>query len=220
MHIFTIMYLMGLLLGIGFYALTFFFSQVLNYKKRALIVGLIGVATLVGSLIIGGFSGMPFGLLSLGILTIFSLIAILGKTVLLQKLIFTIIVLFVVSFGVFTFLNKPDYWIINKTNENTYGEIEEYLEKLEKNPKMRGYNILTISEGNKAVILSLGEEMAGNNIEVLNVEEQTEKTIISVRTFYNKSTENNPSIIIGLDRIKSNIEIRDTNGTLYQNISN
>jgi hypothetical protein len=58
--------------------------------------------------------------------------------------------------------------------------------------------------------------MTGDNIEVLDVDEINGKTVIYVRSFYNKSTEKNPTIVIGLDRLKSEIEIRDTDGTLYE----
>ncbi|WP_203364540.1 hypothetical protein [Bacillus sp. REN10] len=60
--------------------------------------------------------------------------------------------------------------------------------------------------------------MAGNNIEVLDVTEDGDTTEIKVRTFYNESSEKNPTIVIGLDRVQSEIVIMDTNGTIYEQV--
>ncbi|TDL78551.1 hypothetical protein [Peribacillus frigoritolerans] len=218
MNIFIIMYLVGLLTGIGFYALTHFFSKEMNYKKRISIVAIIGMLAAVGSSVMSGFKGMPFILLSIGIFTIPVLIIVLGKKPLSRKFIFTIIVLFVAGAFTFSALNKTDYWIIKKTNRDAAAgdEIDAYLNEVQNNSDIRGYKIFNINEDDKAIILSLGEEMSGDNIEVLDVDEINGKTVIYVRSFYNKSPEKNPTIVIGLDRLKSEIEIRDTDGTLYE----
>jgi hypothetical protein len=68
----------------------------------------------------------------------------------------------------------------------------------------------------KTVILSLGKEMAGDNIEVLEVKEDGNTTVIKVRTFYNRSDEKNPFIVVGLDRVQSDVVIEDTNGTVFK----
>ncbi|MEH7402926.1 hypothetical protein V7148_18300 [Gottfriedia acidiceleris] len=52
--------------------------------------------------------------------------------------------------------------------------------------------------------------MTGNNIEVLDVEESGDTTHIKIRTFQNKSIEKNPVIVMGLDRLQSEILITDT----------
>jgi hypothetical protein len=173
--------------------------------------------TAIGSLLIGGFKGMPLGVLSVGILTISFLMFIFIRKPLWLKYLFTTIVLLIACSFTFHFLDKVDYWIIKK--EKTYvgdNELYSYLDEIQNDTTIRGYKIFNISEGNKAVVLSLGGGMSGDNIEVLDVEEQNEKTVIRVRSFYNQSTEKNPTIIIGLDRIKSQVEIIDTDGTLYK----
>ncbi|HHY71966.1 MAG TPA: hypothetical protein GX497_01820 [Bacillus bacterium] len=219
MHLFTVMYFAGLLIGIGFYALTFFFSKEIDYRKRISIVAVIGTVVLAGSLVIGGFRGMPFGVLSVGILTISILLVIFGKKSLLRKSIFTIIVLFVAGSFAFSALNKTDYWIISKKHKGAIDEISRYLNKVQSDTTISGYKIFDINEGSKAVILSLGKDKAGDNIEVLNIKEISGKTVIYIRTFYNKSEEKNPMIIIGLDRVMPEVEIRDTDGTLYDKAS-
>lgn len=112
---FVYMYLIGLLIGLGLYALTYLFVKEMENKKRVFVVVTFGVLTLVGSLtVIGGFEGMPFGVLSLGILTISILLAFFGAHPLWRKSVYTFVILFVISYSTFMYLNKVDYWIVKK----------------------------------------------------------------------------------------------------------
>jgi len=211
------MFLIGLLIGLGVYALSYLFVKEMENKVRVSVVAMIGVLILIGSFtVIGGFEGMPFGVLSLGILTISLLLAFFGKSSLWKKLVFTFVILFVVSYSAFMYLNKVDYWVVKKTHYFSAGDVGSYMQQLQKDTTIQGYKTFTISEGNKGVVLSLGEKMAGNNIEVLDVKENGRTTEIKIRTFYNQSSERNPVIMIGLDRLKSEIIIMDTNGTIYE----
>ena len=108
-----------------------------------------------------------------------------------------------------------DYSVINKRDFE--GEIITYAENLQNNPTVRGYKTFTISEGDPGIVLSLGNQMAGNNIEVLDVKEDGDTTIIQIRTFYNQSPDKNPYIMIGFNRLKPDIIIMDTDGTIYEN---
>lgn len=211
------MYQIGLLIGLGIYALTFLFRTEMENKKRVLVVLIIGVLILLGSLtIIGGFEGMPYGVLSIGILTVSILLVFFGKKLIGRRFVYTFVILFVaVSISVIN-LNKVDYWIVKKTHYNSLDDIRAYTEQLQKDTTIQGYETFTISEGNKGVVLSLGEQMAGNNIEVLEVKESGETTEIKIRTFYNQSLEPNPVIMIGLSRLQPEIIIMDTDGTIYE----
>jgi hypothetical protein len=211
------MFLIGLLLGLGFYALTYLFMRETENKKRVLVVVIIGCLSLIGSItVIGGFAGMPFGVLSLGILTISILLSFFGKSPLWKKSVYTFVILFIVSYSAFMYLNRVDYWIIKQTHYTSGDDTGFYLQQLQKDTTIQGYKTFTISEGNKGIILSLDGEMAGNDIEVLDVEEQGKTTVIKIRTFYNQSNENNPVIAIGLNRVQPEIVIMDTNGTIYE----
>lgn len=100
-----------------------------------------------------------------------------------------------------------------------YGdEVDLYSQQLQKHTNIKGYRTFTVSEGDKAIVLSLDGKMAGNNIEVLDVKEKANTTIIKIRTFYNQSNEKNPWIMIGLNRLKSNIVIMDTDRTIYKEV--
>lgn len=81
----------------------------MDYKKRISIVAVIGIVVAVGSFVIGGFAGMPFTLLSVGILTIPILIMIFGKKSLWRKYILTVVVWLVASTFAFSAINETDY---------------------------------------------------------------------------------------------------------------
>ncbi|WP_257967946.1 YesK-like family protein [Peribacillus deserti] len=211
------MFLIGLIIGLGFYALTYLFVK--ENVKKVVIVLIIGVLTILGSIfVIGGFEGMPFGVLGLGIITISILFSFFGKSLLWKKIVYTFLILFVALYGAFSYFNQVDYWIIKKAQPITGDHLDSYFQQLQNNAEIQGYKTFTILEGNKGVVLSLGSKMAGSNIEVLDVEEQGDTTLIKIRTFYNSSPEKNPVIAIGLNRLQPEIVIMDTNGTTYQQV--
>lgn len=218
MHLFTVLYLVGLLIGIGFYSLTFFLSKEMKDKERQLYLFAGGSAIVLGGLIVGGFEGMPISIVGLGVITISVVVALLIRMVW-RKYILTFTVLFIVGVFVFHYLDKTDYWIIKKENEYaTPGdEVYNYLSRLQAETDIKGFKVIDMADSN-AIILSLGHERSGNSIEVMDIEELNSKTIIHVKSFYNKSVEKNPTVIIGVDRLNSEVEIRDVDGTVYQQI--
>lgn len=109
------MYLIGLLVGLGCYSLTYLFAKDTDNSRRVMVVFIIGAICLLGSLIIiGGFAGMPFGVLSVGIFTVSILLAFFWGNSLWKKSIYTIIIFCVVFFVSFNYLNKVDYWVEKK----------------------------------------------------------------------------------------------------------
>jgi hypothetical protein len=213
-------YLIGLLTGLGTYALTFLFSKNIENKKRVLILIIVGFLTLLGSIfLIGGFEGMPYGVLGVGILSTSFLFSFFGKSSLWKKSVYTCVLLFVVLYFGFTYINKVDYWVIKKSSYSSGDAISLYEERVQNDLSITGYKVFTILEGNKGIVLSLGGKMKGNDIEVLDVEEQGHTTLIKIRSYYNQSDEKNPVIGIGLNRVQSEIVIMDTNGTLYEEVS-
>ena len=215
--LFTYMYQFGLIIGLGIYALTFLFQKEMENKKKVLVIFIIGILFLFGSLtIFGGFEGMPYGLLSLGILTVSILLALFGNNIKGRRFVYLFIILFVAVYTSVVNLNKVDYWIVKKNHYQSIDDVNLYSQQLQKDPTIRGYETFEISEGNKGVVLSLGEQMVGNSIEVLDVIERGKTTEIKIRTFYNQSIEPNPVIMIGLNRLQPEIIIIDTEGTIYE----
>ena len=211
------MYQIGLIIGLGIYALTFLFQKEMENKKKVLVIFIIGILFLFGSLtMIGGFEGMPYGLLSLGILTVSILLALFGNNINGRRFVYLFIILFVAGYTSVVNLNKVDYWIVKKSHYQAIDDVGLYTQQLQKDPTIQGYETFAISEGNKGVVLSLGEQMAGNSIEVLDVIERGKTTEIKIRTFYNQSIEPNPVIMIGLNRLQPEVIIIDTDGTIYE----
>ncbi|MGK9182245.1 hypothetical protein KXS12_08325 [Priestia filamentosa] len=218
-----IMFLIGLVVGLGLYLLTYVFTKEIENRRRVLTVATIGFLSLLGSIAVAyqvetlGY-GIAFLILSLGILVVCFLLTLFEKSIVWKKSVFTFVILFVIASSFRMYMNQVDYWVIkeNRLAIGTSDEIGSYLSLLQQNPTIQGYKTFTISEGAKAVVLSLGEEMSGDNIEVLDVEENGNTTVIKVRMFYNRSDEKNPFIAIGLDRVQSDVVIEDTNGTVFK----
>ncbi|WP_052350214.1 hypothetical protein [Virgibacillus sp. SK37] len=214
-----VLFIVGLVVGLIIHACTYIFTSKWDNRQRAMAVGVSGAALLMVSLtVIGGFAGMPFGVISIGIFSVAILMVIFKNNTLWKKIVYTFIITTVLCYSVFIYLNQTDYWVIKKSQYYQGDEVGTYLQKLQEDPTIEGYKTFTISEGNKSIILSLGEEMAGNDIEVLDVEEQSYTTIVKVKSYYNQSSEKNPVIAIGLDRLKESIVIMDTNGTMYEEV--
>ncbi|GGH87766.1 membrane-bound ClpP family serine protease [Pullulanibacillus pueri] len=218
MHVFTTLYFLGLLIGIGYYVLTHLIFK--EIKENKSILFLLGAGLVVLGLVVGGFGGMPISVLGIGILTIAVILIMTGKHFLWRKYIFTFIVLVIVGITSFVYINKPGYWIIKKENPytTTQDNVYSYYKELQTNPDIKGFKVMNITEGRKAIVLSLGKERTGDSLEVTNLKEQYEKTTLTVRSFYNKSTEKNPTIIVGVDRLQPHIEIRDVDGTIYKKV--
>jgi hypothetical protein len=217
---FVYMFLIGLLVGLGGYALTYVFSKSLENKKRVLTLLVLGILTLIGSItVIGGFEGMPFGVLALGIITISILFSLFGNSTFWKKSVYTFVLIFIALYCAFSYFNKVDYWVIKKTHYFSGDDIGLYVQQLQKDFSIKGYKVFTITEGNKGLVLSLGGEMEGNDIEVLSVKEQGNMTVVTIKSYYNQSDEKNPVIALGLNRLQSEVIVMDTNGTIYEEVS-
>ncbi|MFE4814500.1 hypothetical protein ACFQ9Y_25845 [Peribacillus simplex] len=102
-------------------------------------------------------------------------------------------------------------------NMDTY--LKQYYEELQVKTDTQGFKKLEPNNGEKVIVLSLGKEKQGNNnIEVTGIEKQGDRTLINVKTFDNQSTEKNPTIIILLDKLGENVVVKDTDGTVYEEV--
>ncbi|RAS74523.1 hypothetical protein [Priestia endophytica] len=163
---FFIMFLFGLVVGLALYLLTYVFVKKIENRRRVLTVTIIGLLSLLGSIFAAyrgdtmGY-GITFLISSLGILVVGFLLTLFEKSVVWKKSVFTFVILFVVVSSFRMYMNQVDYWIIKETK--VFSEEEEsYLQLLQKDPTIQGYKAFK-----QVVVLSLGEEMAGDNIEVL-----------------------------------------------------
>ncbi|WP_018708848.1 hypothetical protein [Siminovitchia fordii] len=215
-----IVYLTGLLLGIGFYALTFYFSKEMDGFKRVAFLVVVSLTTVVGGLLIGGFAGMPVSLIGAGILSVAFLLWIGERGPLWKKAMLTLTVLGALgglSYIGFNQLNGSSFNVAAK-DDRWDPDINKYYEQLQADPNIKGWKVFDTYEDSKAIVLSLGGEMSGNNIEVLGIEKKSGRTDINIRTFANQSKEANPTIIILLDKLEPFVQIKDTDGTVYEEI--
>ncbi|WP_260320924.1 YesK-like family protein [Peribacillus simplex] len=202
-------------MGIIMCGLTYLFLRKIEDRTQFLLLFSLGILILVFSLfVIGGFEGMPYGVLSLGVLTLAVLYFFLNRYSLGRKILFIGVPLLIALHILFVFINQVDYRVVDK-ERLTEDETGNYIEKIEKDTSIVGYKKFKGGEGEDFLLISMGGERKGNTIEVLEVNEDSEKTIIRIRTSYNKNPEPNPYIAVALTRIKSKVVILDTDGTNY-----
>ena len=209
----------GVLVGIICYALTYYVSKGLSPLKRAFAVGGAGLLLLIWSIaFIGGWDGIPFGFMAAGIGATSIFLALTIHIPLIKRIGLIVLAGWSGILLVTPLLSgETSYWVLDKqgVDEYTDSSLSSEYDSLQRNASVRGYSVQTISEGNPAIVLSLGEEMKGANLEVVSVENENDRTTIMVRSFSNGSTEANPTIMIGLDELKEEIIVTDTDGTRY-----
>lgn len=209
----------GLIIGVLLYALTFYFSKEANEDKRKITVGIIGLICLIaGPFVIGGFSGIPISLAGAGIFIVAVLLWYSGEKPFWKKLSISIILMISLAglLAVWVVEINGSSFSVDEKDDKLNPELEEYYEHLQENTDVKGYKTFGSIPDEKAVVLSLGEAKKGNSIEVLSVDNKSGRIIINVRTFNNQSSEENPTIIIRLPELQPNIDVKDTDGTLYE----
>lgn len=211
--------LIGLIIGIIIYSLTYVYGKSIANIKRSMIVLGGGILLLLTSvIIIGGFAGMPFGIISIGVIFMAIIFFIVGKNVFWKKTACFLVLLYAVVFSAFTYFTKIDYWVVDKVSVEGQGLLP-YLHNIEGDTSIRGFKLFNILEGSKGIFLTLGEDMSGNTIELVDVENNNGRTEIKIRTNYNNSPEKNPYIVIGVNKVEPEILITDTDGTVYNEIN-
>ncbi|MFD4930023.1 YesK family protein [Peribacillus butanolivorans] len=183
------------MLGIVMCGLTYLFMRKIEDNTRLVLLFSLGILILVASFMIGGFEGMPYGVLSLGVLTVAVLYFFLKRFAIGKKILFIGVPLIIAVHIFIGFINQVDYRVVDKERLSD-DETKHYIEKIEKDTSIVGYKKFKSGEGEDFLLLSMGGERKGNTIEVLEVKEDSEKTIIRIRTSYNKNPEPNPYIYL------------------------
>ena len=216
-----IVYSTGLIIGVALIALSYFLKEWDNRKRNSM-VAVIGVLAIIGGLVVGGFDGIPISAIGVGILTVAILLFIAGNQSIIRKIVFALAVLVPLAIFVYAAVDKiqGNNFIVAAKNEHLDSYLREYYDELQTKTATQGFKRFEPSEGEneKTIVLSLGKEKKGNSIEVAGIEKQGDRTTIHVKTFYNQSTEKNPTIILTLDNVGKNVVIKDTDGTVYKEI--
>lgn len=194
--------------------LNYLFMRKIEDRTQLLLLFSLSILIFVFSIsVIGGFEGMPYGVLSLGVLTLAVLYFFLNRFDIGKKILFIGFPLIFAVHIFIGFINQVDYQVVDKERLMDV-ETKQYIGKIEKDTSVVGYKKFKDGEGD-FLLISMGGKKKGNTIEVLEVKEDYDKTIIRIRTSYNKNPEPNPYIAVALTRIKSKVVILDTDGTNY-----
>ncbi|MGM0904436.1 MAG: hypothetical protein ACQEXB_25475 [Bacillota bacterium] len=177
------------------------------------------LVTAYGMFIVGGFEGMAYGILAVGIFLAglggVMVLPFLGKMKKKPLSIFDkvgLVLLPLILFGTISlnFYLDEGYWIIEEG-------AAPYKEKNAKEELQSHYRISTISEGMKQVTLIFGKEYVGKDIEVEKVSKWG-STEITVKMIESENKDEIPYIMIGLDEIKEPLKVQTTDGTVIPSV--
>ncbi|MCC2527412.1 hypothetical protein LKL24_08295 [Bacillus halotolerans] len=112
---------------------------------------------------------------------------------------------------------QPSYWVLEKDRLDEVTDIKIYVNDLQMHDDVKGYQVFTISEGKKMVVVSLGSSEKDKKLEVLDVKFTPKETIVTVkRKHASKANETNPYILIGLDKIEGDLIVQDESGDRFE----
>lgn len=215
MQLVYLIILIGMFLGFIIFTFTFITSKRIGkYYLAPIITFLMAIGiTAYGLFFVGGFEGMGYVFLATGFLFI-SIIATLLLPLLIRKKstqqfkqgdkmsLFILPIIFFLTIGMMIYSDKG-YWVIHQGE--TSGEME-------------GYKTSTILEGRKEVLLMLGEEYLGKEIEIKKVSRRG-PTEITVEIVNSENKNKSPYIRIGLDKINEPLKVQTTDGVIFESIS-
>ncbi|MEG7381561.1 hypothetical protein V5785_20050 [Bacillus subtilis] len=113
---------------------------------------------------------------------------------------------------------QSSYWVLEKDRIGEgSSELELYANYLQTHDDVKGYQVFTILEGKKMVVVSLGSREKDKKLEVSGVKFSPKETIVTVtRKPAPKANEKNPCILIGLDKIKGDLILQDESGERFE----
>ncbi|MGD1415578.1 hypothetical protein [Bacillus sp. X2(2017)] len=113
---------------------------------------------------------------------------------------------------------QPSYWVLEKDRIGEGSpDLEIYANYLQMHDEVKGYQVFTISEGKKMVVVSLGSSEKDKKLEVSDVKYSPKETTVTVeRIPASKANEKNPYILIGLDKIEGEFIVQDEKGNRFK----
>ncbi|TXF69777.1 hypothetical protein FUA19_16570 [Bacillus subtilis] len=112
---------------------------------------------------------------------------------------------------------QPFYWVLEKDRLDEVTDIKMYVNDLQMHDDVKGYQVFTISEGKKMVVVSLGSSEKDKKLEVSGVKYSPKETIVTVkRKPAPTANEKNPYILIGLDKIEGDLIVQDETGGHFE----
>lgn len=113
---------------------------------------------------------------------------------------------------------QSSYWVLEKKRIGEgSSELELYANYLQTHDDVKGYQVFTISEGKKMVVVSLGSSEKDKKLDVSDVKYSPKETIVSMkRKPAPEANEKNPYILIGLDKIEGNLIVQNESGDRFE----
>ncbi|WP_338443551.1 hypothetical protein V5F86_20475 [Bacillus spizizenii] len=113
---------------------------------------------------------------------------------------------------------QSSYWVLEKERIGEGGsELELYANYLQMHDDVKGYQVFTISEGKKMVVVSLGSSEKDKKLEVSDVKFSPKETIVSMkRKPAPEANEKKLYILIGLDKIEGDLIVQDESGDRFE----
>ncbi|WP_439846170.1 hypothetical protein M8C22_20790 [Bacillus spizizenii] len=113
---------------------------------------------------------------------------------------------------------QPSYWVLEKDRIGEGSpDLEIYANYLQMHDDVKGYQVFTVLEGRKMVIVSLESSEKDKKLEVSGVKYSPKETIVTVkRKPASKANEKNPYILIGLDKIEGEFIVQDEMGSRFE----
>ncbi|NLS41513.1 hypothetical protein EYH65_14325 [Bacillus subtilis] len=113
---------------------------------------------------------------------------------------------------------QPSYWVLEKDRIGEGSpDLEIYANYLQMHDDVKGYQVFTISEGKKMVVVSLGSSENEKQLEVSDVKFLPKETTVTVkRKPAPTANEKNPYILIGLDKIEGEFIVQDETGSRFE----
>lgn len=102
------------------------------------------------------------------------------------------------------------HWILDRDRLNEVSEVESHVNKLQQHgnssySELSVYTVFTISEGRKMVVITSGDE--SKSLEFVRLDKDKKDQKITVREITNESDDINPYLLVGLDKIKGELEV-------------
>ncbi|WP_024123501.1 hypothetical protein [Bacillus halotolerans] len=113
---------------------------------------------------------------------------------------------------------QSSYWVLEKDRIGEgSSELELYANYLQTHDDVKGYQVFTISEGKKMVVVSLGSSEKDKKLDVSDVKYSPKETIVTVkRKPASEENEKNPYTLIGLDKIEGDLIVQDESGDRFE----
>lgn len=127
-----------------------------------------------------------------------------------RKISITMITLFILAGCSFS-----NYWILEKERLSELPKVSSHVDKVQQDyySDTTGFTVFTISEGRRMTVISTGNNSI--EFELVNVNTNDGNTEIIVKEIDSNNSESNPTLLIGLKKIKGELQVYNQTQNKY-----